>query len=62
VGSVEGRRVVLWSGQVVRVRGQRGTRVNMSRDRVLLFLIRKHALLLCGSEEKGDCNKVKLSG
>ena len=41
---------------------QRGTRVNTSRDRVLLFPIRKHALLLCGSEKKGDCRKVELSG
>ena len=43
VGSVKGRRVVLWSGQVVAdTGGQRGTRVNTSHDRVLLLPIRKY--------------------
>ena len=42
--------------------GQRGIRVNTSCDRVLRFPIRKHALLLYGSEKKGNCQQVELPG
>jgi len=53
---------MVWLVRLCGFGGQRGTRVNTSRDRVLLFPIRKHALLLCGSEKKDDCHKVGLLG
>lgn len=52
-----------WFYGLVRLCGfgeQRGTRVNTSCDRVLLFPIRKHTWLLSDSEKKGNCHKVEL--